>query len=169
MHLYGENQGAAEAPTPQAASQPRPQGPLAVKSKAAKPAMDQQRRGPEQGLINAIYSRLHTPPAPATGLLSINPQMPAAPADDPSTHTPTKAAAPTKEIYLEEAEEQSGSVDTEITQLAEQRAMQMVHRYQTLSVEMIARASAETAERLEALPRWRPQSACAPTCRRSGP
>ena len=43
------------------------------------------------------------------------------------------------------------------------------HRYQTLSVEMIARASAETAERLEALPRWRPQSACAPTCRRSGP
>ena len=71
MHLYGENQGAAEAPTPQAASQPRPQGPLAVKSKAAKPAMDQQRRGPEQGLINAIYSRLHTPPAPATGPLSI--------------------------------------------------------------------------------------------------
>ena len=46
----------------------------------------------------------------------------------------------------------SGSVDTEISQIAEQRAMQMVHRYQTLSVEMIARASAETAERLEALP-----------------
>ena len=151
-----ENQGAAEAPTPQAASQPRPQGPLAVKSKAAKPAMDQQRRGPEQGLINAIHSRLQTPPAPPTGLLSIvtarppamgttNPQM-------PSTHTPTEAAAPTKEIYLQEVEEQSGSVDTEITLLAEQRAMHMVHRYQTLSVEMAARASAETAEKLEALP-----------------
>ena len=123
--------------------------------------MDQQRRGPEQGLINAIYSRLHTPPAPTTGLLSIatarppttgttNPQMPATPANDPSIHTPTKAAAPTKEIYLQEAEEQSGSVDTEITQLAEQRAMQMVHRYQTLSVEMIARSSAETAETPEA-------------------
>ena len=149
------NQSVAEAPTPQAASQPRPQGPLAVKSKAAKPAMDQQRRGPEQGLINALHSRLQTPPAPSTGLLSIvtarppamgttDPQMPAAPANNQSTHTPTEAAAPTKEIYLQGVEEQSESVDTEITQLAEQRAMHMVHRYQTLSVEM--------AEKLEALP-----------------
>ena len=81
-----------------------------------------------------------------------NPQMPATPTEDPSTPTPTKEAAPTKEIYLQEAEEQSGSVDAEITHLAEQRAMQMVHRYQTLSVEMIARASAETAGIPAALP-----------------
>ena len=78
--------------------------------------------------------------------------MPAASTNDPDTHTPTETAAPTKEIYLQEEEEQSGSVDTEITLLAEQRAMHMVHRYQTLSVEMTARASAETAEELEALP-----------------
>ena len=51
--------------------------------------MDQQRRDPEQGLINALHARLQTPPAPPTGLLSMvtarppamgatNPQMPAA-------------------------------------------------------------------------------------------
>ena len=158
-----ENKCAAEAPDPQTASQPRPQGPLAVKSKAAKPAMNQQGRASEQGLIEAIHSRLHTSPAPATGLLSIaaarpptvgatNPQMPVTPTEDPSTHSPTKAAAHTKEIYLQETEEQSGSVNTDITHLAEQRAMQMVHRYQTLSVETLARARAETAAMPAALP-----------------
>ena len=125
--------------------------------------MNQQGRASEQGLIEAIHSRLHTSPAPATGLLSIaaarppavgatNPQMPVTPTEDPSTHSPTKAAAHTKEIYLQETEEQSGSVNTDITHLAEQRAMQMVHRYQTLSVEMLARASAETAAVPAALP-----------------
>ena len=125
--------------------------------------MDQQGQASEQGLIDAIHSRLRTSPAPATGLLSIaaarpptvgatNPQMPVTPTEDPSTHTPTKAASHTKEIYPQETEEQSGSVDTDITHLAEQRAMQMVHRYQTLSVEMLARASAETAAMPAALP-----------------
>ena len=78
--------------------------------------------------------------------------MPVTPTEDPSTHSPTKAAAHTKEIYLQETEEQSGSVNTDITHLAEQRAMQMVHRYQTLSVEMLARARAETAAMPAALP-----------------
>ena len=44
-------------------------GPLAVKYKAAKPTADPQERAPEQGLIDALQSRLHTPPMPATGLL----------------------------------------------------------------------------------------------------
>ena len=78
--------------------------------------------------------------------------MPAKPAQDPSTHTSTKQDAPTAEIYLQEAEEQSGAVDAEITHLAEQRAMQMVHRYQALSVEMAARTSAETVGTPAALP-----------------
>ena len=94
--------------------------------------MGQQWRDPEQGLTNALHARLQTPPAPPTGLLSMvtarpptmgatNPQMPAASTGDPHTHTPTEAAAPTKEIYLQEEEEQSGSADTEITRLAESR------------------------------------------------
>ena len=42
------------------------QGPLAVKSKAAKPTADPQERAPEQGLIAALQSLLHTPPMPAS-------------------------------------------------------------------------------------------------------
>ena len=60
-------------------------------------------------------------------------------------------------------------MDAEITHLAEQRAMQMVHRYQALSVEVDARTSAETAETPAALLPWRLQSACTLTYRRSGP
>ena len=124
------------------------QGPLAVKSKAAKPTADPQERAPEQGLIDALQSRLHTPPMPATGLLSIaaarppttgaaNPQMPGATTEDPGARTSTKEEVTTQEIYLQEADDQSGPVDADITHLAEQRAMQMVLRYQTLSVERI--------------------------------
>ena len=124
--------------------------------------MDQQQRRPEQGLIQAIHSRLQSPPAPPGGLLSIatarppttsttNPHMPAMPPNDQGTHTPTEAAARTKEIYLQDAEERE-SVDAEITQLAEQRAMHMVHRYQAISVEMAACAKADTTRTPEALP-----------------
>ena len=69
----------------------------------------------------------------ATG--AANPQMPAPPTNDASTGTHTLAgtAAFTTEIYLQEEEEQSGSLDAEIA-LSEQRAMHVAHRYQTLSV-----------------------------------
>ena len=155
-----QNKVAAEAPAPQTAMQPKPQVPLAVKSKAAKPALNQPGRA---STPEAIHSRLHAPPALATGLLSIaaarppaagvtNPQMPVTPTEDPSTHSPTKAAAHTTEIYIQETEEQSGSVNTDITHLAEQRAMQMVHRYQTLSVEVLGRAQTETEAMPAALP-----------------
>ena len=151
------SKGAVEIPAPQATERPKLQGPLAVKSKAAKPAAVSQERAPEQGLIDALQSRLRTPPMPATGLLSIaaarppttgaaNPQMPAATTEDPGTRTSTKEEVTTQEIYLQEADDQSGPVDADITQLAEQRAMQMVFRYQTLSIERIAQASPHTVE-----------------------
>ena len=157
-----EDLGTAEAFVPQGTAKPRPPGPLAVKSKAAKPAMGEQRGVPEQGLINALHAQLQIPPAAPPGLLSMapakpattgaaDPKMPAPYTNDPGTHTPTETAAPTKEIYLQR-EEQSGPVDTEITLLAEQRAMHMVHRYQTLSVKMSEQEGAQSAEEPEVLP-----------------
>ena len=65
------SKGAVETPAPQTNARPKLQGPLAVKSKAAKPAAVSQERAPEQGLIHALQSRLRTPPTPASGLLSI--------------------------------------------------------------------------------------------------
>ena len=47
-----------EDPAPQATARPKMQGPLAVKSKAAKPPAEPQKRAPEQGLIDADL--LHT-------------------------------------------------------------------------------------------------------------
>ena len=114
-------------------------------------------------MIDAIQSRLHTPPPPAAGLLSLaatrppataatNPQMPVAATNDPGAHTSTKEEAPTKEIFLEEADDQSGPVDADITHPAEQRAMHMVLRYQTLAVRHIAQTSSDSAEAPTALP-----------------
>ena len=77
--------------------------------------------------------------------------MPVTPTEDPSPLT-NQGSCPHQEIYLQETEEQSGSVNTDITHLAEQRAMQMVHRYQTLSAEMLARARAETQQCLRLYP-----------------
>ena len=94
---------------------------------------------------------------PATGLLSIaaarpsttgaaNPQMPEAATEDPGVRTSTKEEVTTQEIYLQEADDQSGPVDADITHLAEQRAMQVALRYQMLSVERITQTSPHTAE-----------------------
>ena len=58
-------------PAPQATARPKMQVPLAVKSKAARLPAEPQERAPEQGLIDALQSQLHTPPTPATGLQSI--------------------------------------------------------------------------------------------------
>ena len=73
------------------------------------------------------------------------------PANDPGTHTPPDTTAPTTEIYLQEVEGQSKPVDAELALLAEQRAMHVVHRYQTLSVNMSANAEAQSAVAPEAL------------------
>ena len=146
-----------EDPAPQAAARPKMHGPLAVKSKAVKPPAEPQERAPEQGIIDALQSRLHTPPMPATGLLSIaaarppttgaaNPQMPGATTEDPGVRTSTKEEVTTQEIYLQEADDQSGPVDADITHLAEQRAMQVVLRDQMLSVERMTQTSPCTAE-----------------------
>ena len=160
---HPDSKGAIETPAPQATARPKMHGPLAVKSKAAKPTADPQEQAPEQGLIDALQSRLHTPPMPATGLLSIaaarppttsaaNPQMPGATTEDPGARTSTKEEVTTQEIYLQEADDQSGPVDADITHLAEQRAMQTVLRYQMLSVKRITQASPHTAEPPTTLP-----------------
>ena len=176
-----ENRRTMEDPAPHVALRPKRQGPLAVKSKAAKPAADQQKRAPGQGLIEAIHSRLHTSPMPATGLLSIaaarppmtgvaNPQMPATPPEDPGPHTPTKEDAPTKELYLHETEDQAGSVNADITHLAEQRG----HANGASIPNTISRGRCQHKCRSCRVtrgpaPRWRLRSACTLICRRNGP
>ena len=70
--------------------------------------------------------------------------MPAATTEDPGTRTSIKEEVATQEIYLQD--------DADITQLAEQRAMHMVFRYQMLSIERIAQASPHTAELPTTLP-----------------
>ena len=110
------SKGVDEAPAPQATARPRIQGPLAVKSKVAKPAEYPQGRVTEQGMIDAIQSRLHTQPPSDTGLLSIaaarsaataatNPQMPVADTNDPEVHTSSKEETPAIEIFLAEADD----------------------------------------------------------------
>ena len=57
-----------EDSAPQATARPKMQEPLAVKSKPTKPPAESQERAPEQGLLDALQSRLHTSPMPAAGL-----------------------------------------------------------------------------------------------------
>ena len=148
---HPDSKGAIETPAPQATGRPKMEGPLAVKSKAAKPPAEPQVQAPEQGLIDALQSRLHTPPMPATGLLSIaaarppttgaaNPQMPGATTENPSARTSTKEEVTTQEIYPQEADDQSGPVDADITHLAEQRA-QLRHIGVLLRVTLYRRAA----------------------------
>ena len=159
----GYDKGVMVAPTPPVTARPKMQGPVAVKSKAVKPTVHPQERASEQGMIDAIQSRLHTPPPPDAGLMSIaaarptataatNPQMPVIATDDTGVHTSTKEEAPTTEIFLEEADDQSGPVDADITHLAEQRAMHTVLRYQTLAVKYINKTSSASTEVPTTLP-----------------
>ena len=72
--------------------------------------------------------------------------MPVTATNDTGVHTSTKEEAPTTEIFLEEADDQSGPVDADITHLAEQRATHTVLRYQTLAVKHINKTSSASAE-----------------------
>ena len=63
-----ESRRTMEDSAPQATARPKMQEPLAVKSKATKPPAESQERAPEQGLLDALQSRLHTSPMPAAGL-----------------------------------------------------------------------------------------------------
>ena len=153
---------------------------LAVKSKAAKPTADPQEQAPEQGLIDALQSWLHTPPMPAAGPLSIaaarppttsaaNPQMPGATSEDPGARTSTKEEVTTQEIH-QEADDQSGPVDADITHLAEQSNANGTSVgtkcYQSnASLKQVPTQQNHPQHCL----RRRLQSACMQTCHKSGP
>ena len=154
--------GVEEAPTPQTTVKPRAQGPLAVKSKAAKPAEYLQGRVTEQGMIDAIQTRLRTQPPSEAGLLSIaaakaaataatNPQMPAADAN-PEAQASSKEEAPAVEIFLADADDQLGPVDADIAHLAEQRAMHSLLRYQTQAVKYNTHTSTNSGNATTMLP-----------------
>ena len=119
-------------------------------------------------MIDAIQSRLHTPLPPEAGLLSIaaarsavtaatNPQMPFADTNDPEVHTSTKEEAPAIEIFLAEADDQSGPVDADIAHLAEQRAMHSLLRYQTQAVKHSTHTSTESVDADRFTSFWRSQ------------
>ena len=79
-------------------------------------------------MIDAIQSRLRAQPPSDAGLLSIaaakpaataatNPQMPAADVN-PEVQVSSKEEAPAVEIFLADADDQSGPVDADIAHLA---------------------------------------------------
>ena len=130
-----------DVPAPQAAAQPKLQEIPSTHSKAPEVTEQQKGRAPEHAMIDALQSRRNVPPPPATGLLSIaatrptatavmNPKMPAAATNDSGAHMPRKDEAPMMKIFLEETDDRAGTVDADITHLAEQRAMRTVLQYQ---------------------------------------
>ena len=78
--------------------------------------------------------------------------MPVADTNGPEEHTSTKEEAPATEIFLAEADDQSGPVDADIAHLAEQRAMHMLLRYQTQAVKHSTQTSTNTADATTILP-----------------
>ena len=99
----------------------------------------------------------------STGLLDLAPARPAATgAADPQMPESTiwnSAAGPnantdaaTTEIHSQEDGEQAGAVDSGIALLSEQRAMQVVHRFQTLSILALKEPEELTEAQPEALP-----------------
>ena len=158
----------ADAPAGPAGSRPLLVGPVAVKSKAVKPAKAQKLQTAEQGLVDAIQSRLHPLPESNQSLLSVaaegptstvaaNPEMPPVPAEAHGVQKSADVRATTTEIDLRDTE--NGPVDADLTHMAEQRAMQMVHRFQTAAIEMNDQAK-DTA--LEVAPRSSTTSIAAP-------
>ena len=89
--------------------------------------------------------------------------------ESPTTRTSTKEEVTAQETHLQEADDQSGPVDADITQLAEQRAMKNGIFGAKRCRSSIAQASLHTAELPATLPPARPLSACMLTCRKSGP
>ena len=151
-----------DAPAPQAAAQPKLQELPSTHSKAPEVTEQQKGRAPEHAMIDALQSRLNAPPPPATGLLSIaatrptatavmNPKMPAAATSDSGAHMPRKDEAPMTEIFLEETDDRAGTVDADITHLAEQRAMHTVLRYQMQALRHSAPADSSSVVESTAL------------------
>ena len=113
-------------------------------------------------MIDAIQSRLRTQPPSDTGLLSLaaaksaataatNPLMPMVDAN-PSVHASAKEETPAIEIFLADADDQSGPVDADIAHLAEQRAMHSLLRYQTQAVRYSAHTRTNSGNATTILP-----------------
>ena len=146
-----------------------PGKPLAVKSKAVKPCSTSQKAPeqlpniPEQGLLQALHAHLQAQPGVCTGLLGLAPARPwATGAADPQMPEPLTGErasgslvdkeAATTEIYLQEEAQQSGTVDADLALLSEQRAMQVVHRFQKLSMLALEQPDVQPDEQPDALP-----------------
>ena len=104
-----------------------------------------------------------------TAAAVVNPKMPTAAKSGSRAHIPKKDEAPTTEIFLEETDDQAGTVDADVTDLAEQRAMHTVLRYQ---MQALRHSALPTLALWRSLQRWlrlRLRSASMPACHRSGP
>ena len=145
----------ADAPAGPAGSRPLLVGPVAVKSKAVKPAKAQKLPTAEQGLVDAIQSRLHPFPESNQSLLSVaaegptstvaaNPEMPPVPAEAHGVQKSADERATTTEVDLRDTE--NDPVDADLTHMAEQRAMQMVHRFQMAAIELNDQAKDTASE-----------------------
>ena len=97
----------AAPPVSSTAARPKLQGPLAVKSKAVKPASAQSQVTAEQGLANAIQSRLQAPGVAGRSLVDLaadkppvkataNPRMPSELAADPASQPSGSTMAATR-------------------------------------------------------------------------
>ena len=98
-------------------------------------------------MVDAIQSRLNPLPESNQSLLSVaaegptstvaaNPEMPPVPAEAHGAQKSAEATATTTEIDLRDTE--NGPVDADLTHMAEQRAMQIVHRFQTAAIEPVS-------------------------------
>ena len=149
-----------DAPGPQAATQPKLQELPSTHSKAPEVTEQQKGRAPEHAMIDALQSRLNpcdwtvehcgyqTRP---TATAVMNPKMPAVATSDSGAHTPRKDEAPMREIFLEETDDRAGTVDADITHLAEQRATRTVLRYQMQALRHSAPADSSAFEESTAL------------------
>ena len=77
--------------------------------------------------------------------------MPAADVN-PEVQASSKEEAPAVEIFLADADDQSGPVDADIAHLAEQRAMHSLLRYQTQAVKFYTHTSTNSGNATAMLP-----------------
>ena len=124
-----------------------PQKPSAVKSKAVKPRSVQRASQPLSSIpeqrpvqVPTLQTQVHT------GLVNLavarmkdevvaDPAMPDPTAGGDCSDNPESREEQTAEIYIQEEQEQAGTMHTDLALQSEQRAMQELHRLQKLSLQ----------------------------------